>query len=164
MTVKIRALCSMGIKHGPEPYQDRRVFVVKRPRVVVADDNQAIRESVNRLLAADFDVVATVSDGQAAFEAVVTLQPEAVVLDISMPPSNGFEIAKKISALTHPPRIVFLSVHEGEEFLAAARKAGASGYVFKRNAGTDLIRVLNETLGGQTMFPEVDDEPTSVLD
>ena len=67
-------------------YQDRRVFVVKRPRVVVADDNQAIRESVNRLLAADFEVVATVSDGQAAFEAVEMLQPEAVVLDISIHP------------------------------------------------------------------------------
>ena len=134
--------------------------MVKRPRVVLADDNEPIRENVNRLLTSDFEVVAKVSDGQAAIDAVVALQPDAIILDISMPPSNGFEIAKQISMLTHPPRIVFLSVHEGAEFLAAARKAGASGYVFKRNASTDLIRVLNETLSGRTTFPELDDEAT----
>ena len=135
-----------------------------RPRVVLADDNQAILESVSQLLVSDFDVVATVSDGLAAFDAVVALRPEAVVLDISMPRSSGLEVARRLSALADPPRIVFMTVHEGGEFLAAAREAGASGYVFKRNAGSDLIRVLKQTLCGQRAFPELSDEPKPVAD
>ena len=135
-----------------------------RPRVVLADDNQGILESVSQLLVSDFEVVAAVSDGQAAYEAVVTLRPEAVVLDISMPGWSGLEVAKRLSALTDPPPIVFLTVHQSSEFLAAARAAGASGYVFKRNAGRDLIRVLKQTLGGEQVFPEPSDKANHVPD
>jgi len=136
----------------------------KRPRVVLADDNQAILECVSRLLAVDFDVVATVSDGQAAFDRVVSLRPEAVVLDISMPRSSGLEVATRLSALTDPPRIVFLTVHEGSDFLAAAQEAGALGYVFKRKAVSDLIRVLKQALCGHRGFPGLSDEPKTVPD
>jgi len=136
----------------------------KRPRVVLADDNQAILECVSRLLAADFDVVATVSDGQAAFDRVVSLRPEAVVLDISMPRSSGLEVATRLSALTDPPRIVFLTVHEGSDFLAAAQEAGALGYVFKRKAVSDLIRVLKQALCSHRGFPGLSDEPETVPD
>jgi len=135
-----------------------------RPRVVLADDNQAILKSVSRLLVSDFDVVATVSDGQAAFETVVALRPQAIVLDISMRGSSGLEVAKRLSALTDPPQIVFLTVHESRDFVAAAREAGASGYVFKRNAGSDLVRVLNQTLSGRLVFPELSDEERLVPD
>jgi DNA-binding NarL/FixJ family response regulator len=135
---------------------------VVRPRVVLADDNKAILESVNELLASDFDVVAAVSNGRAAFEAVVALKPDAVVLDISMPVWNGLVVASRLSALPHPPRVVFLTVHEGREFVDAARDAGASGYVFKRNAGSDLTRALKQTLAGQPAFPELTDEPLTV--
>ena len=138
--------------------------MVKRPRVVLADDNQAILESVSQLIASDFDVIATVSDGQSVLDAIEALRPEAVVLDISMPRLSGLEVARRLSALTDPPRIVFLTVHEGGEFLAAAREAGASGYVFKRNAGSDLSRVLKQTLRGEMAFPELRDEPNPVSD
>jgi DNA-binding NarL/FixJ family response regulator len=131
---------------------------------VIADDNQAILESVKQLLASDFDVVATALDGCAAFDAVVALRPEAVVLDISMPRQSGLEVAKRLSALADPPRITFLTVHEGREFLDAAQEAGASGYVFKRNAGSELIGVLKQTLGGHLAFPELRDEPKPVPD
>jgi DNA-binding NarL/FixJ family response regulator len=131
-------------------------MLVKRPRVVLADDNKAILESVRRLLISDFDVVATVHDGRQAFDAVMALRPEAVVLDISMPCSSGLDVAKRLSALPDPPRIVFLTVHEGADFLAAAREAGASGYVVKRNAGRDLIHVLKQTLCGHRAFPEAE--------
>ena len=130
-----------------------------RPRVVLPDDSQVILERVSQLLASDFDVVATVSDGQATYDAVVALRPEAVVLDISMPLSTGLDVARRLCALTDPPRIVFLTVHEGPEFLAAAQEAGALGYVLKRNAGSDLIRTLKQTLCGQPAFPERSDEP-----
>lgn len=133
-----------------------------RPRVVLADDNRAILESVSQLIAADFDVIATACDGEAAYDTVVALRPAAVVLDISMPRASGLEVAKRLSALPDPPRIVFLTVHEGRDFLAAAQEAGASGYVFKRHAGTDLIRVLRQTLSGHRVFPERTDSPAAV--
>ncbi len=139
-------------------------MLAKRPRVVLADDNKAILKSVRELLASDFDVVATAQDGQQAFDAIVAFRPEAVVLDISMPCASGLEVAKRLSALTDPPRIVFLSVHEGADFLAAAREAGASGYVFKRNAGSDLIRVLKQALCGHRAFPGLSDEPKTFPD
>jgi DNA-binding NarL/FixJ family response regulator len=137
---------------------------VIRPRVVLADDNQAIRDCVRELLASDFDVVATASDGEEAFDAVVSLGPDAVVLDISMPRVTGLEVAKRLSALPDPPRIVFLTVHEGGEFMAAARQAGASGYVFKRNAFSDLIPALKQTLSGHQVFPDLSNEPEIVSD
>ena len=135
-----------------------------RPRVVLADDNKALLESVWRLLDPEFDVVATAADGQAAFDAVKATQPDAIVLDISMPIAGGFEVAARLSALPNPPRIVFLSVHESREFLDAARDAGASGYVFKRNACRDLIRVLRQALAGGRGFPERADEPETVAE
>jgi DNA-binding NarL/FixJ family response regulator len=138
--------------------------LAKRPRVLLADDNRVILETVRRLLVEEFDVVATVSDGQAAFDSVVALRPDVVVLDISMPLVNGLDVARRLSALAAPPRIVFLTVHEGREFLAAAEEAGASGYVLKHNAGSDLILALKRTLSGQRAFPELSDEAETVPD
>ena len=86
------------------------------PRVVLADDNKALLDSVRELLAEEFDVVATAGDGQAAFEAARALRPEAVVLDISMPIAGGLEVARWLSALPDPPQIVILSVHEAGSF------------------------------------------------
>ena len=137
---------------------------MKRPRVVLADDNKAILECVRELLSSDFDVVSTAHDGQQVLEVIVALQPEAVVLDISMPRLSGLDVARRLSALAAPPQIVFLTVHEGADFLAAAREVGASGYVFKRNAGSELIRVLKQALCGNWAFPERNDEPTAVSD
>ena len=69
-----------------------------------------------------------------------------------------------LSALPDPPRIVFLTVHEGADFLAAAREAGASGYVVKRNAGRDLIHALKQTLSGHRAFPELNYEGSPASD
>jgi DNA-binding NarL/FixJ family response regulator len=135
-----------------------------RPRVVLADDNKALLESVWRLLDPEFEVVATAADGQAAFDAVKAKRPDAIVLDISMPVAGGLDAAVRLSALPNPPRIVFLSVHESREFLDAARDAGASGYVFKRNACRDLISVLRQALAGERAFPQLTDEPEAVTD
>ena len=117
-----------------------------RPRVVVADDHQAILDRVSNQLAGEFEIVAAVLDGQAALDAALVLTPDAVVLDISMPGLSGLEVAKHLSALPKPPRIVFLTVHEDPDFMNAAECAGASGYVFKRNLLTDLAAALRHAL------------------
>src|SRR5262245_62083204 len=108
---------------------------MSRPRVLLADDHAAMLECAIRLVAGEFDVVSAVSDGRAALEAAVALQPDVVVFDISMPMMSGLEAAARLSESEHPPRIVFLTVHEDAAFVEAAREAGAAGYVVKRHSG-----------------------------
>jgi DNA-binding NarL/FixJ family response regulator len=119
---------------------------MERPRILLADDHQAILDRVSHQLADEFDVVATVSDGEAALHAARELKPDAVVLDISMPRLSGLAAAKRMSAMPTPPRIVFLTVHDDPAFVAAAEDAGASGYVLKSNMCTQLVAALRHAL------------------
>lgn len=139
-------------------------FRMNRPRVVLADDNKALLESVYRLLEPEFEIVGSAADGRTAFEAVRALRPDVVVLDISMPIECGLDVATRLSALPDSPPVVFLSVHESREFLDAARDAGASGYVFKRNACRDLIGVLKQVLAGERTILERTGEPETVTE
>ena len=117
-----------------------------RPRVLVADDHQAILDCVSRQLADQFEIVATVLDGKAALDATLVLKPDAVVLDISMPRMSGFEVARHLSELPTPPQIVFLTAHEDQDFRAEAEGLGASGYVLKSNLLTQLAGALRHAL------------------
>ena len=117
-----------------------------RPRVLLADDHQAILDRVNHHLAGEFEIVGTAQDGQAALDAALVLKPDAVVLDISMPRLSGLEAARQMSALPNPPRIVFLTVHEDPDFREAAEGVGASGYVLKRHMCTQLVAALRLAL------------------
>jgi DNA-binding NarL/FixJ family response regulator len=117
-----------------------------RPRVLLADDHQAILDRVSHQLADEFEIVATLLDGQAALDATLVLKPDALVLDISMPRMSGLEVAKRLSALPNPPRIVFLTVHEDPDFMDAAEGVGAAGYVLKRNLLTQLAGALRYAL------------------
>jgi DNA-binding NarL/FixJ family response regulator len=130
-----------------------------RRRVLIADDHPGVLEAVARLLAADYDVVAAVSDGAAAVEAADRLKPDVVVLDISMPNLTGLQAAARISAADSPPRIVFLTVHEDPAFVQAARSAGGSGYVLKSAIAAALLPTIGTVLGGQTVFPAASPEP-----
>ena len=85
-------------------------------------------------------------DGQAALDAALALKPDAVVFDISMPRMSGLEAASRLSDLPNPPRIVFLTVHEDQDFMDAAANAGASGYVLKRNMYRDLVAAVRRAL------------------
>ena len=119
-----------------------------RARVLLADDHQDILDRVSSELADEFEIVARLSDGQAALDAALLLKPDAVVFDISMPRLSGLEAASRLSDLPHPPRIVFLTVHEDQDFLDAAASAGASGYVLKRHLYRDLAAAVRRALAG----------------
>ena len=113
-----------------------------RPKVLLVDDHQAILDRVSRQLAGDFEIVGTALDGEAAIAAALAQKPDAVVLDISMPRLSGLDAARRLSALPDPPRIVFLTVHEDQDFMDAAKGAGGSEYVLKRNLRTHLGAAL----------------------
>ena len=97
--------------------------------------------------------MAVVGDGLAAFDAAVVLKPDVVVLDVSMPILCGFDVASRLVACGRAPRIIFLTVHEDVEYLDAARRVGAYGYVLKRHIGTDLIPAIGAVLEGRQAFP-----------
>ena len=86
---------------------------VARPRVLLADDDAGILKAISRTLETEFDVVATVTDGRRALDTVPRLDPDVVVLDISMPGLNGFQTAEELKRFGSRAKIVFLTMHRG---------------------------------------------------
>jgi DNA-binding NarL/FixJ family response regulator len=133
-----------------------------RKRVLIADDLASVLNMVAALLRESFDVVATVSDGRAALEATLKLEPDVVVLDISMPVMSGIQVAEELTRLSSKAKIVFLTVHEDQDILNTCRAAGGLGYVSKVFMDTDLVAALNEALAGHrftSSFPSQADMP-----
>jgi len=133
-----------------------------RKRVVVADDLSPVLATVAALLRESFDVVGLVSDGRAALEATLSLEPDLVVLDISMPAMSGIEVANELKKRGNKARIVFLTVHEDADILKACQAAGGLGYVVKLLMDTDLVPAMNEALAGHiytSRFPSLLDTP-----
>src|SRR6267378_8379636 len=123
--------------------------VVKRARILLADDHDEMRDRVKRHLEHEFEVLDSVEDGFALLEAAAKLQPDVCLLDISMPMLNGIETATRLKQAGSTAKIVFLTIHEDVDFLKAALRTGASGYVIKRRMVSDLLRAINEALAGR---------------
>jgi DNA-binding NarL/FixJ family response regulator len=118
-------------------------------RVIVADDLALVLSAVSVLLRESFDVVAMVSDGVAALEAILKLEPELAVLDISMPGMSGIDVAREVKRHATKTKIVFLTVHEDADILAMCLSVGGLGYVVKVCMNNDLIPAINAALGGR---------------
>lgn len=112
------------------------------PRILLADDQAEMLQSINLVLSEDFMIVGTVEDGKSAVELATSLRPDVLVLDISMPVLNGIEAASRLKELGSRARIIFLTVHADPEFVEAALSAGALGYVLKGFLVTDLIPAI----------------------
>ena len=115
-------------------------------RVVLADDVAQVLSAVAALLKEKFEIVAMVTDGQAAFDATVALAPDLVVLDISMPGLSGIDVARELKKRGNRAKIVFLTVHEDSDILAACLAAGGLGYVAKVHMETDLVPAMHDAL------------------
>jgi DNA-binding NarL/FixJ family response regulator len=134
---------------------DDRTSVENRIRIVIADDDPMILDQIGLLLETDFDVVGRASDGRALVEMVKRLSPSVVVTDITMPELNGIEAAKKIAKTYPNVKIVMLSIHEDQYIVDAAFEAGASGYVLKLSASTELIPAIKKVLAGRRYRPRL---------
>ena len=131
-------------------------------RVLVADDLTPVLGAVAELLRGTFEVVGTVSDGRAALEAVLALDPDLAVLDISMPCMSGIDVARELLRRGSKSRIVFLTVHEDADILETCLAAGGLGYVVKVYMDTDLIPAMKEALAGHVFisrFPSQQNTP-----
>jgi DNA-binding NarL/FixJ family response regulator len=122
-----------------------------RLRVLVADDNSAFLKKITSLLAVEFDVVATATDGNSALDLIRRYVPDLVVLDLGMPGLNGIEVMQELAKSSQHPPIVICSVETDPEIVEAARQAGALGYVFKLRVEKDLILAVQSALQGKPL-------------
>ena len=119
-------------------------------RVLLADDSPCMLQAARRILEPEFEVVGTVDDGQAVLEATKSLNPDVLILDISMGVMNGLEAARLLRHIGSTAKIVFLTVHNDQDYVEEAFSAGAVGYVIKPRLGTDLLVAVREALMGHT--------------
>jgi DNA-binding NarL/FixJ family response regulator len=119
-------------------------------RVLLAADNPSMLQAARRILEPEFQVVGTVNAGEALLEAADALRPDVFILDISMGMLNGLEAARLLIRTGSKGKIVFLTVHQDQEFVEEAFSAGALGYVVKPRLGTDLLLAVREALMGRT--------------
>ena len=125
----------------------------ERLRVLLADDNPAILDAVKHLLQKDFQIVGALEQASAVIRQVPELNPDVLILDISMDEMNGFEVARRLRTMKCVSKIIFLTVHEELSFIRAAFDAGASGYVFKSRMSTDLRTAIDAVHGGRVFIP-----------
>lgn len=120
------------------------------PRVLLADDHALILGAFEKLLADEFQVVDKVSDGRALVAAAEKFKPDVIVLDIAMPLLNGLEAARQIKQRLRHVKLVFLTMNEDADLAAEAFRAGASGYLLKRSAASELSTAIREVMQGRT--------------
>ncbi len=118
-------------------------------RVLLVDDNEALLARAAAVLAAPCVVVGSAREGHAALDAVASLQPDVVILDISMPGMTGLEVATQLRRSGSTAAVVFLTVHDESEFVMAAQAAGGIGYVVKSRLASDLMPAVREALAGR---------------
>jgi len=124
------------------------ITVAKTARVLLADDHSAVLVQTTSLLAAEFEIVGSVGNGLDLIKAAGRLNPDVVVLDITMPGLDGLEAARRLKLAGCHAKLVFLTVHEDPDYVRTAWQAGAAAYVIKARLATDLVPAIHEALAG----------------
>ena len=127
-------------------------------KVMLVDDHAIVRAGLRMLLQAqtDIEIVGEVEEGKAALAKVKEVQPDIVLMDITLPDMDGFEVTRQLKQAFPKISIIALTMHESDEYFFKMLQAGASGYVPKKAAPTDLvsaIRIVHE--GGMFLYPSV---------
>jgi DNA-binding NarL/FixJ family response regulator len=123
-------------------------------RILVADDHGIVRAGIRLLLErqSDLEVVAEAADGVEAVERALAVRPDLCIIDVGMPRMTGLQAAREIRAHLPGARVLMLSMHDDEHYLFEALKAGASGYVLKREADQDLVGAIRAVGGGDAFL------------
>ncbi len=121
-----------------------------KARVLLADDHRLLLQAFEKLLEPDFDVVGTVSDGRALLAAARELKPDVIILDLSMPRLNGMVAAERLKKTMPEVKLIFLTVNEDADFASQAMRLGASGYLLKSSAASELFDAIEVALKGRT--------------
>jgi DNA-binding NarL/FixJ family response regulator len=134
----------------------------KKPRLLMADDHSIMLAGLRKLVEGTCEVVGAVEDGRALVEAAERLRPDLILLDISMPLLNGMDAARQIKKSVPDAKLIFLTMHASPVFATEALQAGASGYLLKQSAASELPHAIETVLKGQTYLTPTITKP--VLD
>jgi DNA-binding NarL/FixJ family response regulator len=133
-------------------------------RVVLADDHSLMLQGIRKLLDKKVDLVAAVGDGLALVKAVEENEVDVVLLDISMPALNGMDAARQIRKISPDTKLIFLTMHADPDYVIEALRVGASGYLLKWSAETELDVAIDTVLrGGTYLTPALPPETTELL-
>ncbi len=123
---------------------------MSRLRILLADDHPLVLEGVAKILEKEFDVVGKVEDGRALVAAAEQIKPDVIVTDMTMPLLHGLEASRQLRQLIPASKVIFLTMHADVAYAKEAFEAGASGYVLKRSAASELIEAIYTVVRGQS--------------
>lgn len=123
-------------------------------RVLLAEDHVVVREGTRELIQreADMEVVGEASDGEEAIQLASKLQPDVVIMDISMPKLSGIEATKQIKALQPDTAVLILTAYDNDQYIFALLEAGAAGYLLKNVRGRELIDAIRAVHSGESVL------------
>jgi len=123
-----------------------------RSRILIADDHNLVAELCKKLLEPEFEVVGTVSNGRELMRAATALKPDVIIVDIGMPVLNGLDAAEHIKHELPAIKVVFLTMNNDAEVAAEAFRRGASGYLVKTCASSEMVTCVRDVLRGKTFL------------
>lgn len=137
---------------------------MRRIRVLIADDHAMVLEAFRKLLEPSYDVVGTVTDGQALVRAAEALTPDLILVDIGMPQLNGLDAIERVRARRPGARLIVLTMNQDPDTAAEAIRRGAAGYVLKTSGSSELFEAVAEVLRGKTyVSPTIAGGPSGVF-
>ena len=124
----------------------------ERCRILLADDHVLVAEGIQKLLEPEFELVGIVADGRSLVAAATKLQPDIVVVDISLPLLNGLDASQQLKKNNPNLKIIVLTMHSEPNFVTQAFRVGVSGYVLKQSVGSELVQAIREVIKGRTFI------------
>ena len=122
---------------------------MNRPRILLGDHHTLVLDGFRKLLEDRCEIVGAAEDGRTLLRMAQELEPDIVTLDISMPQLNGVDAARKLKKILPRTHLIFVTMHDDPAYVNEAFKAGASGYLLKRSAGSELRQAIQSVMDGQ---------------
>ena len=134
-----------------------------RPRILIADDHTFVAQSVERLLETVFDVVGIVKDGRAMIRAAADLKPDLILIAVGMPVRNGLDAGRRVKEISPAIKLVYLTMNPDPELAVEAFRRGASGYLLKTAAASELVTVIRQVLRGESYVSPILKDDANLL-
>ncbi|HKO61715.1 MAG TPA: response regulator transcription factor [Pyrinomonadaceae bacterium] len=131
---------------------------MRRLRILLADDHKMFAQGLRSLFQNEYELLASVENGQALVDAASILNPDIIIVDISMPVMNGFDAVRQLKKDGSSAKIIFLTMHADEGLVEEALRCGASGYVLKQSVGEELMSAITQVSEGKIYLPQFMDK------
>jgi len=129
---------------------------MRKPSVLIADDHTMVVEAFRKLLEPQYEIVATVADGRALLEVAPKLRPDVIVIDIGMPLLNGLAAGQRLKQVVPRAKLIYVTMNEDADVASEALRGGASAYLLKSSAASELLKGIHEALrGGSYVTPQI---------